>query len=271
MKKLHNKKGASIILALLFFLICATVGSVILAAASANASRIKSERQNENNYLAVRSAGELIKKKLLSINQISDGVSLGGDGTGESKPDIAGLRSDVYDKLSKEDSAAVYSDPVTRYFAKYFYEKYKNSIGSNGKIDVAKLNTSSANSMNLDFNLHDFPETVETIPTNAVMTVSVSDSDISDDVSDFGVHQEVVFHTNIIFQSNFSEKGQSTIHLSFPCRIRFDVDISEDEVYDYDDQGVQTGSHKVYDYEYTSDVEIIESEIQFDRPTGGAS
>lgn len=62
--KVKSQKGASMAIALLYFLICAMVGSVVLAAASANVSHVKAEKRNEANYLAVMSAAELLKAQL---------------------------------------------------------------------------------------------------------------------------------------------------------------------------------------------------------------
>ncbi len=63
-RKLKSTGGASIIIALLFFLICCTVGVSVLAAAKANASRLVSQRESEEAYLAVRSAAMLMREKM---------------------------------------------------------------------------------------------------------------------------------------------------------------------------------------------------------------
>lgn len=63
-KKLNNKKGASLAIALVYFLLCATVGSIVLGAAMANISHVKSEKTNERSYLAVMSAGQVLKEQL---------------------------------------------------------------------------------------------------------------------------------------------------------------------------------------------------------------
>lgn len=60
-KKLHSKRGASLLLALLFMLVCLTVGAVVLTAAATNAGRIQRNRLEQQDYLAVASAAELVK------------------------------------------------------------------------------------------------------------------------------------------------------------------------------------------------------------------
>lgn len=61
-EKLHSRTGASLLIALLFFLVAMTVGTVVLTAASANAGRVQKNRQEQQNYLAVASAAELVKE-----------------------------------------------------------------------------------------------------------------------------------------------------------------------------------------------------------------
>lgn len=62
--KLHSRTGASMLIALLFFLVAMTVGAVVLTAASANAGRVTRNRQEQQNYLAVASAAELVKEDI---------------------------------------------------------------------------------------------------------------------------------------------------------------------------------------------------------------
>ncbi|MCD7908247.1 MAG: hypothetical protein LUH04_11310 [Clostridium sp.] len=65
-RKIQRTRGASLAIALVYFLICASVGSVVLAAAMANISHVKSEKINEGSYLAVMSAGMALKGQLES-------------------------------------------------------------------------------------------------------------------------------------------------------------------------------------------------------------
>lgn len=65
-QKLKSESGASILLALLFFLICALVAAAVLMAAVSNAGKIKSNQEMHQKYLAVSSALELVCDDLLS-------------------------------------------------------------------------------------------------------------------------------------------------------------------------------------------------------------
>lgn len=66
-RKLKNKQGASAVLGILFFLICFFVTSVIMSAASVNISRARTQREEQQAYLAINAADELIRNELLKI------------------------------------------------------------------------------------------------------------------------------------------------------------------------------------------------------------
>lgn len=62
-RKLQSHTGATLILALLFFVICAAIGSVILTAATASAGRISSIKSSDQGRYAKNSAVKVIKKQ----------------------------------------------------------------------------------------------------------------------------------------------------------------------------------------------------------------
>ena len=59
--KLHSENGASLIIALLFFMVCIMVSSVILTASVANMGRIEKRRDEEQTYLAAASAARMLQ------------------------------------------------------------------------------------------------------------------------------------------------------------------------------------------------------------------
>ncbi len=65
-KKLKSERGASLILALLFMLICLMVGSSILMAAMANAGKIRSNQREQQAYMVLSSALKLVADDLTS-------------------------------------------------------------------------------------------------------------------------------------------------------------------------------------------------------------
>lgn len=62
--KLHSRRGASILLALLLFLVCVMVGASVLAAAVSNAGKVQSSRVEQQKYLTLSSAIRLVADEL---------------------------------------------------------------------------------------------------------------------------------------------------------------------------------------------------------------
>lgn len=67
-KKLKSNKGASILLALAFFLMCFFVASVIMASASVNASRALAQKEEQRSFFAIQSTQNMIKDMFGEIN-----------------------------------------------------------------------------------------------------------------------------------------------------------------------------------------------------------
>lgn len=65
-RKLKDQSGASILLALLFFLLCSMVGASVLMAAVSNAGKIRSNRAEQQKYLLLSSALRLVCDELTS-------------------------------------------------------------------------------------------------------------------------------------------------------------------------------------------------------------
>ena len=63
-KKWRGQEGATLLLALLFFLFCAVCGSVVLAAATTSAGRIAGLGKNRQKYQSVEAAARLLENEL---------------------------------------------------------------------------------------------------------------------------------------------------------------------------------------------------------------
>lgn len=63
-RKLHTTSGATILLALLFFLLCAVAGSAVLAAGTAASGRIAGLTDRQQAYYSVTSAARLIRDEI---------------------------------------------------------------------------------------------------------------------------------------------------------------------------------------------------------------
>ena len=63
-KKLNSQRGASILLALLFMLVCVLASASILMAAASNAGKIRSSRREQQRYLTLSSALRMVSGAL---------------------------------------------------------------------------------------------------------------------------------------------------------------------------------------------------------------
>ena len=63
-KKIKSNKGASIFFALFVFLVCATVGSIVLASGTAAAGRISKISETDERYYSVMSAVSLLRNQI---------------------------------------------------------------------------------------------------------------------------------------------------------------------------------------------------------------
>lgn len=66
--KLQSERGASVLIALLFFLVATMVSVVILNAAVTTVKRMDDDRKQEQNYLAVSSAARVVREGLAGSN-----------------------------------------------------------------------------------------------------------------------------------------------------------------------------------------------------------
>ena len=107
-RKLHDRSGATLTVALLFFVMCAAAGSVILAAATTSTGRLAELQASDQNYYAVVSAAKLIRDEI-------DGQTIGVKQT-ETKTttvttstDNGGTPDDTSDDTIVEETTVTYT------------------------------------------------------------------------------------------------------------------------------------------------------------------
>lgn len=69
-RKLNSRRGASILLALLFMLMCILVAASVVMAAASNAGKIKSNKEEQQKYLTLSSAVNLLVDELQSVEYV---------------------------------------------------------------------------------------------------------------------------------------------------------------------------------------------------------
>lgn len=67
-QKLQARRGATLTAALLFFLVAAVCGSIILAAATATLSRVTTQAEDARAYYSLTSAAQLLREDLLNCH-----------------------------------------------------------------------------------------------------------------------------------------------------------------------------------------------------------
>lgn len=122
-KKLHSQRGASIIYALLVFLLCAFAGAAALVSAAANAGRYARLEHDQQQYLSAASAARMLKEELcgktvemtLRLRQTYDWwyvprTETGSDGIETTKQDL--YVRQVYEFLQGDSDIPIEPSPV---------------------------------------------------------------------------------------------------------------------------------------------------------------
>jgi|GEM_PF-2489935 len=81
-QKLQGRRGASILLALMFFLICAAIGAIVLTAAFSNAGRMSHMRDDQTAHLSVSSAAKLVRAELADMQFVGEYAEVTDEYTG---------------------------------------------------------------------------------------------------------------------------------------------------------------------------------------------
>ena len=128
-QKLNSRRGASILFAILIFMMCILAGTAALTAASANSGRYAHMKADQQRYLSVASAAQLLTEEFtqnrftanLKVKETRDKqmvtsreVEKGGTATDygiEFEGELAGLLKEYFSKLCWADAGV--KDPVT--------------------------------------------------------------------------------------------------------------------------------------------------------------
>ncbi len=91
--KLRQQRGAALLYAMLFFLFCSLVGTIVVTAAAANAGKAAKMREEQQEYLAVRSAAQLVAD-MMSTGTFR-GYFTAQDELIETVTDVGGIKQSV--------------------------------------------------------------------------------------------------------------------------------------------------------------------------------
>ena len=117
-QKLHAQQGATITAALLFFLVAAVCGSIILGAATATLSRVKNQAKDTQAYYAVTSAAQLIRDDLMDSKWLitMEETYTVEDGTTKVVPSITNIQ------LVDKDIKPLSADKLQETFVRDLYK-----------------------------------------------------------------------------------------------------------------------------------------------------
>ncbi len=141
-RKLHDRSGATLTVAFLFFIMCAAAGSVILAAATTSTGRLSQLQASDQNYYAVVSAAKLIRDEI-------DGQTIGVKQT-ETKTttvttstDNGGTPDDTSDDTIVEETKIeyTYSNPTFVYGTKDAHTNKLEFVDATGNVYLLKALT----------------------------------------------------------------------------------------------------------------------------------
>ena len=179
-RKIESQKGASITFALLIFLVCAVVSSVVIVAGSTSAGRMSQIAEFDQRYYAVTSAARLLKSEI-------DGKTLVV--TYEDTTDEDGNPIKTYKALYQGEAGernTILSD-ASKLLAKYLIEE-TDSIPSR----TFSLETDIDDPTGPDLQC----TVVETMGTNGLLTFKINNTNGTDTTT---------YRVEIVFSSNRKE------------------------------------------------------------------
>lgn len=118
-KKIRSQRGASITFALLLFLVCAVLSSVVIVAATSASGRMSRLAETDQRYYAVTSAAELLrdvmKEKTVSIVKVTKSYS------------TVTYRDGVPEETVQNQNGAAAAEPTTEEYIIANFEKTRAS------------------------------------------------------------------------------------------------------------------------------------------------
>lgn len=152
-KKLSSNDGVSLSIALLLFLVCAIVASVILTAGTAAAGRLSKKAELDQKYYLVNSAADILAEELEGKTVIkeekTEGTSTITYKDMNGNQIIAGINDSlVFDLARQDDNLGTTKTIYVSYDGKTIYAYYDISIDSNDEVTIKIRNTEDKNDLN---------------------------------------------------------------------------------------------------------------------------
>jgi len=141
-EKLRSSEGASLLIALLLFLVCAIVSSVILTAGTAAAGRLSKKAELDQKYYLVNSAAEILAEelegKMIIKEEKTDEVSAITYKDMNGNTITAGINDSLLFDLARGDDNLKNTKTIyVSYDGKTVYAYYDISVDSNGEVKIS--------------------------------------------------------------------------------------------------------------------------------------
>ena len=206
LKKLRSQTGASISFALLLFLVCAVLCSVILTAATAASGRMSNMAETDQRYYAVTSAAELMKDlingKTVKIEKITTGTRTERYDDGDVSSSTS-YEDDYTLKLNSEEVNEV-SPSFTSIEVDAAYKYFLNNKTGGGSLTPSVTRTLRSKDGFSALNL-------ETDPLEVEMVESVDKAgNIAFTLERDGYKVEIVFSASVTGPTTIEVEGAST-------------------------------------------------------------
>lgn len=243
-QKLHSRRGASILLALLMILVATMVSTVIVSAAVTTAKRVHDDESREQDYLTVNSAARLITAYLLENTKYT-------------------FHTLSYEHSEDNPNRRVHTDEnadsaVVQHLSEMVEALEADAEAVNGTITVSAPSGDD-----------------EELPMTAV-TMEYSLKPISDESHEFNDHEKTFTFSGEIFMGD--NKAESPQRLFFSGMLAFtyasDNHLASDELREYisgyetNDDGEEgepiysndPGTRHIYKWELNPDIRLSTSE-----------
>ena len=277
LRKLQSNNGATLMLALLFFIVCAVTGSMILTSAGVSAGRLENMKRRDQNYFAVRSAIKMCEQQIRDMNVaftdqlVVTEVEVDSDDddddddidSSDSSPNETRVYSIKYEQFDDEEKY-----PICAWIKDELVSNYQE------KVKAAKENKDA-------FDLKWFKGVVQNGSTEDATTLKVHQSvnfsaqadgaseelkkqldnlnvEIDVELTSVGVMTYKIYNAETIDGKPNKDKYimTLTVDIDVPCKRSVDVEVDVEETGEGENKKTKTTTITTYTNEYTFDFRI---------------
>ena len=284
LNKLKSNNGATLMLALLFFVVCAVTGSMILVSATASSGRLEGMKRRDQNYYAVMSAVKMCEQQMKEMNVAFTDQLVVTEVEVESDDDDDTDSDDDDDTDSSSPEGTEYTFKYEEQFGdkdeicKWISSWIKEELISNYQ-EKKKAANEKRNAFDLKWFKgvvkDDVTDTEGTATLKKHQTVSFSSQhqgenaeagnqledlnvEIDVELTSVGVLTYKVYNADTINGKPNNDKYimTLTVDIDVPCQSTVDVDVDEDVDDDGEHKTTTTTTTTTYTNEYTFDFKI---------------